>query len=286
MRHCLVRSLAVAIVLMAGVARAVPGVPERRVPEPFHEGVALPDYWVREQFQGIRAYWDGERLLNGAGEPLPVPAGFTGDFPDRPLEGRLWIGRGGGGRLEALLKRRVGAERQWRDVDFMVVDLPDHPGPFGERLRALHTLLDGADTAHLRLPPHIRVAGRASLSKHLQAILEAGGKGLILHRDGALYRQPRQNDLLHLRPYQKGEAKVVALLSTGQGEPRPITGLLLRTATGRHIRLREGFSQQQRLHPPPIGSVVRYAFYGYTDQGEPRSPRFLELRSEGPGFSR
>lgn len=280
--HC----FAIAALLLTGSVAATVRVPEPIAPQPYHSNLPLKEYWVREQFQGVRAYWDGQRLLNGAGEPMEAPPGFIGDFPATPLEGELWMGRGATGRLfEALGRQRAGTN-QWRDLYFMVFDSPAHSGPFEVRLRSLKHLLSAIPASHLRLAPYVKASSEAELYRHLEHVIAAGGQGLVLYHRDARYGRPSTNGILALRPQQQGEARVVAIITEAGRRHNAMTGLLVETASGRHLRLREGFSTALRAHPPPIGSVVRYAFYGRTPQGTPRSPRFLDVRREGPGFVR
>lgn len=277
---------AIAALLLTGSVAAAARPPEPLTPRPYHPGLPLTEYWVREQFQGVRAYWDGQRLLNTAGEPMPAPPGFTRDFPATPLEGALWMGRGATGRLFEILGRRRPDMNQWRHLYFMAFDVPAHPGPFETRLRALEHLLRDTPAAHLRLAPYVNAGSDAELHRHLERVIAAGGQGLVLYHRDAPYRHPGSDDILALRPQQQGEARVVAIITEAGRHHNAMTGLLVETASGRHLRLREGFSAALRARPPPIGSVVRYAYRGQTPQGAPRSPRFLEVRREGPGFVR
>lgn len=249
----------------------------------YHPGVDPSHYWVRERLRGVRAYWTGRRLENAEGVPIAVPAGFTRGFPHRALDGKLWMGRHGYSRLLGLLHRRVPEAREWTTVLFMALDLPGHPGPFKTRLPALRRLTEGLTAPHLRVPPHIRITDRHALREQLRQILKAGGAGLMLHRDEALYRHPAPDDLLEMRPFRRGQGQVVAVIhARGHGSTRML-GLLLRGHGDHLFRLTEGFSEAQRDHPPPIGSIVAYKFYGYTRDGRPRFMRFLKVNEEGPG---
>lgn len=249
----------------------------------YHPDIKPSHYWVRERLRGVRVYWNGQRLENIKGKPITVPPGFTRGFPRQPLDGKLWMGRRGYSGLLAILHRRVADAREWKSVHFMALDLPNDPGPFSERLQALQHLTAELSAPHLRVPPHVRIPDRGALRVQLARIIKAGGAGLILHRDDALYRQPAPDDLLEMRPFQRGQGLVVAVIH-GRGHGRtPMLGLLLRGHGGHLVRLTDGFSPAQRRHPPPIGSVVAYKFYGYTRDGRPRFMRFLKVREEGPG---
>lgn len=60
-----------------------------------YDGRADPTgFWVSEKYDGVRGYWNGQRLLTRAGNPIASPAWFTADWPSTPMEGELWAGRG------------------------------------------------------------------------------------------------------------------------------------------------------------------------------------------------
>jgi DNA ligase-1 len=271
------------VVASVGHGRTVPALTQARI----YQGDAdLSRYWVSEKFDGVRAYWDGEDLISRHGNRFDVPATFTRGFPEQPLDGELWMGRGTFSRMVGLINRHDTGPEHWRDVYYMVFDLPRAAGPFDDRLRTLRRLLKDHDNPHLRLVRQIKVADRAALNRRLEKVIEAGGEGLMLHRGDAPYRSYRSTDLLKVKPYQDAEARVVAHLP-GEGRLEGKMGaLLLETASGRHFRLGTGFSDAQRANPPPIGSLVTYKFYGRTRHGLPRFPSFLRVRREGPGFIR
>ncbi|MDP2255791.1 MAG: hypothetical protein Q8K05_07005 [Polaromonas sp.] len=48
----------------------------------------LPDYWVSEKLDGVRGYWDGEKLLTRGGKSIAAPAWSTAGWPRVPLDGK------------------------------------------------------------------------------------------------------------------------------------------------------------------------------------------------------
>ena len=54
----------------------------------------LTQYSVSEKLDGVRAYWNGQHLLSRGGYPISAPTWFTRNWPDTPMDGELWIGRG------------------------------------------------------------------------------------------------------------------------------------------------------------------------------------------------
>jgi DNA ligase-1 len=167
----------------------------------------------------------------------------------------------------------------------MVFDLPPArlpPGArFGERLAALKALAVAADNPFLTVVEQQRVTGHGALMARLDAVVAAGGEGLMLRREAAPYRGGRSDDLLKVKRHLDAEARVIAHLP-GQGKYQGMLGaLLVEEANGTRFRIGTGFSDAERADPPPVGSVVTFRYRGRTKNGLPRFASFLRLR-EGP----
>ncbi len=242
--------------------------------------VDLSRYWLSEKYDGVRAYWDGGRLLTRAGNPISAPDWFTRGWPDTPLDGELWAGRGQFEQVTATVRDIDPDDTAWRHIQFMVFDLPAHGGTFNERLMTLRALLPSLHVDWMHAVTQLRVADEAALQRHLEAIAAAGGEGLMLHRDDSVYRAERSDDLLKLKPYQDADARVVAHLP-GQGKYVGMLGALeVRAANGTQFRIGTGFTDEQRRQPPPIGSWVTYSYHNLTARGIPRFARFLRVRPD------
>lgn len=240
--------------------------------------VDIARYWVSEKYDGVRAYWDGRHLFTRAGNTIHAPDWFTRDWPTEPLDGELWAGRGRFEQVTATVRDLEPDEDAWRNIRFMVFDLPAHGGTFGTRLEQLRSLLAPLRIDWLCAVTQSRVADEIALHLQLESVAAAGGEGLMLHREDSLYRAERSDDLLKLKPYQDAEARVIAHLP-GQGKYLGMLGaLLVRTPNGTEFRIGTGFSDEQRRHPPPIGSWVTYSYHNLTARGIPRFARFLRAR--------
>jgi DNA ligase-1 len=238
------------------------------------------DYWISEKLDGIRAYWDGQRLVTRNGNPIRVPDWFTTGWPAEPLDGELWLGRGTFERLMGLVHRAEPQDPEWRQVHYQVFDAPRVPGPFGTRLASLRQLLGQPANPSLQLVAQSRVPQREALRTLLAEVQRQGGEGLMLHRDSALYQAGRSEDLLKLKPYQDAEARVIAHLP-GRGRFRGMLGaLLVETEKGIHFRIGTGFSDAERSNPPPLGSVVTFRYRGTSAHGTPRFASFLRMRDD------
>jgi DNA ligase 1 len=242
--------------------------------------VDLADYWVSEKYDGVRAWWDGGKLLTRAGNVIHAPRWFTDGWPDASLDGELWIGRGQFETLSATVRDAVPDDAAWRKVRFMVFDLPAHAGVFTDRLSALSVLLHDLANAWVQPVPQFRATDSLALEEKLRALVASGGEGLMLHRGASLYRAERNDDLLKFKPHEDAEARVIGH-TEGAGKYSGMLGaLIIERPDGVQFRLGTGFTDAQRRNPPPIGSWVSYAFHGVTARGAPRFARFLRVRED------
>ncbi|WMC09341.1 DNA ligase [Oceanimonas pelagia] len=239
------------------------------------------DYLVSEKLDGVRAYWNGRQLISRGGHVLAAPDWFVAGFPDMPLDGELWLGRGRFAELSAAVRRFEPVEAQWRHIRFMVFDSPASAQPFEQRAAHLERLLAELNLPWLQWVEQRRVTDAAALAALLDEVTAKGGEGLMLHHRQARYTAGRNQHLLKLKQFQDAEATVLAHLP-GQGKYAGMMGaLLVETADGRRFKLGTGFSDAQRRHPPAPGSVVTYRYRGETATGLPRFASFWRVREPG-----
>jgi DNA ligase-1 len=246
----------------------------------YEPGVDVSGYWVSEKLDGVRAYWDGTHLVSRGGHRIRAPAWFVAGFPAEPLDGELWMGRGRFEELSGTVRRLEPEEDAWREVRYLVFDLPTLPQPFGARLDRLGELVREANNPRLALVEQARVQDTAALMARLDAVVGSGGEGLMLHRGGSLYRAGRSPDLLKLKPYQDAEARVVGHIQ-GKGKYLGMLGALeVEDGEGRRFRIGTGFTDAERRAPPPLGSRVTFQYRGRTEDGIPRFASFLRVDPE------
>ncbi len=245
----------------------------------YQDDVEVGDYMVSEKLDGVRAYWDGEQLISRAGNVFAAPAWFMQGFPAAPMDGELWLGRG---RFEKTLSivSRAAPHAGWREIRFMVFDLPQHEGPFSARNRALGALIAKSDSPYLEKVRQFTVADKAALQKTLEEVTESGGEGLILRRKDAPHKAGRSDDFLKLKAYYDAEARVVGH-NPGQGRLAGMMGsITVETPAGLRFKIGTGFTDEERRKPPPLGSTISYRYNGFTNTGRPRFPSFLRIRAE------
>lgn len=246
--------------------------------EVYRAGIDPSGYWVSEKLDGVRAVWDGEQLHFRSGRLIAAPAWFTQRFPARALDGELWMGRGQFERLSGIVRRETPDDAEWRQVRYMLFELPGAEGDFSERVTAMREIAAQAGLPWLQAVEQLRVNDQAALQRRFDEVVKGGGEGLMLHRADAHYRAGRSDDLLKLKPWDDAEAVVVTHLP-GKGKYAGKLGaLLVELPDGRRLRIGSGFSDVQRTDPPAVGATITYRFRGQTAKGLPRFATFLRAR--------
>ena len=246
--------------------------------KPYTDDISVQDYWVSEKLDGVRAYWDGRRLLSRRGNVFNTPAWFTAGFPPHPLDGELWLRRGAFEAALGTVRKQRPVAAEWRQLSYQIFELPGAAGNFTQRLARLKRIIADVNSPYLQLIPQQRFENRADLQKKLDEVVAGGGEGLMLHRADSLYQTGRGDALLKLKIYQDAEAVVIAHLP-GKGRNLGRLGaLLVEMPDGRQFKIGSGFSDRERENPPPVGALVTYKYYGLSRRGIPRFASFLRIR--------
>ncbi|WP_291476866.1 DNA ligase [Acidovorax sp.] len=278
-RSCLALLAIAAFPALPALAADAPALLLAQVYRP---GLPLQDYWVSEKYDGVRGFWDGRTLRTRGGETVQAPAWFTAGWPEVPMDGELWAGRGRFSHAQSTTRQQQPGDVAWRQMRFMVFDLPGDKGTFDQRLPALNALVESLGQPWVQAVPQRRVANDAALQALLHRTVRAGGEGLMLHRGASLYRAGRSDDLIKLKTHEDTEARVIAHLP-GKGRHAGRMGaLLVEMPSGQRFRLGAGFSDADRERPPPVGSWVTYRFRGTHNGGLPRFASFVRARADMP----
>ena len=278
-RSCLALLALAAVPALPALAADAPALLLAQVYRP---GLPLQDYWVSEKYDGVRGFWDGRTLRTRGGETVQAPAWFTAGWPEVPMDGELWAGRGRFSHAQSTTRQQQPGDVAWRQIRFMVFDLPGDKGTFDQRLPALNALVESLGQPWVQAVPQRRVANDAALQALLHRTVRAGGEGLMLHRGASLYRAGRSDDLIKVKTHEDTEARVVAHLPGKGRHAGRLGALLVETPSGQRFRLGAGFSDADRERPPPVGSWVTYRFRGTHNGGLPRFASFVRARADMP----
>ncbi|MCM2342691.1 DNA ligase [Rhodoferax sp.] len=243
-------------------------------------GLDSNPYLVSEKLDGVRAFWDGQSLRFRSGLPIAAPDWFIAGLPKTPLDGELWLGRGRFDELSGTVRKKLPLEAEWRQLRYMIFDLPGASGSFAERAQRINALLAEAHQPWLQAVTQTRISNAISLQTLLKQTVKTGGEGLVLHRANALWSPGRSDALFKLKPMPDDEARVLAHLPGKGRHAGRLGALLLALPDGRQFALGTGFSDAQRADPPPVGATVTYRYRDRTPRGVPRFASFLRVQPQ------
>ena len=232
--------------------------------------ISLADYWMSEKYDGARALWDGTQLLSRGGKAYAAPAWFIAGLPTVHLDGELWLTRGEFEKTMSAIRRKTPHDG-WRDIRYLVFDLPAHEGTFRRRYAAMLSLRAANDNAYWQVVEQLPIKSARALEKKYAEVLAVGGEGIM-----------RSDDLLKYKPFDDAEAIVIGH-HPGKGKYAGMVGSLrVRTATGVEFNVGSGLTDAMRKNPPPLGVMITYQYQGLTKKGKPRFPVFLRVRNDKP----
>ncbi|MEZ9141423.1 MULTISPECIES: DNA ligase [unclassified Shewanella] len=244
----------------------------------FQDDIKVEQYFVSEKLDGVRGYWNGEHLLSRSGRKISVPDWFVADFPASKLDGELWIKRNDFESVSALSRSQRVDNPLWRQVKFMIFDMPEHKGEFSQRVQGMAQI--ASHSKYINMIPQQSFSTHEALYQELNRVIALKAEGLMLHKKSALYKVGRSQDIVKLKPRYDAEAIVIAY-NEGKGKYSGLLGsLTVEMPDGKQFKIGSGFSDHQRANPPAIGSIITYQYLGLTKNGIPRFAHFLRLRNE------
>lgn len=152
-----------------------------------YSGADLAGWLVSEKLDGVRAQWDGARLVSKSGRVIRAPEWFTTGLPALALDGELYAGPGTLDRVQGLSRRASANPADWLGLRFCVFDAPGVTGGFAQRLDALGRTAHGLP-AHVEIVRHEPCPVRAWLAARFAAVVAAGGEGLVARHPAGEYR--------------------------------------------------------------------------------------------------
>lgn len=240
--------------------------------------IDVTQYLVSEKFDGVRAIWDGRVLKFRSGRIVNAPTWFIAKLPPQSLDGELWLARGKFEQLSGIVRKNEPVDEEWRQLKYMIFELPDAPGTFTERAQRIRDIVNAAKFPQLVAVTQAPIASRAALEKKFDDMVRDHAEGLMLHLANAPYSTGRSDALLKLKPLLDTEAKVVEHLP-GRGKYKNMMGALrVEMPDGRRFNIGTGFTDSVRQNPPPVGTIITYTYPGLTKTGLPRFAVYFRVR--------
>jgi DNA ligase-1 len=247
-------------------------------------------WMVSEKLDGMRAIWDGEKLLTRTGKTIHAPNWFTHALPsDLTLDGELWMGRGQFQKVVSVCRKHEPVDSEWEQVKFMVFDIP-----FGLiRLGLKHTFEERYEYLATRFVPpiegsqrvvflveHTRIKTAAEIPARLKAMEEQGGEGLMLRAPWSEWEPKRSAMLLKVKSFKDADATVIGHAEGAGKHAGRLGALVCKLDDGKEFKIGTGFTDEQREQPPAIGERVIFSFFELSSYGVPRFPAYIGVRGD------
>ena len=236
-------------------------------------------WWMSEKYDGLRAFWDGQKLWSRKGNLIHAPDYFLAEFPRHiALDGELWIGHGKFEETMSIVRSET-PDARWERVRYMVFDAPQAKGTFEQRMQFLRATVSKGNR-FVRVVAQERCQGVTQLLVARDRVVRQGAEGLMLRQPESAYEAGRSPTLLKVKPYDDAEATVIAH-QPGKGKfAGKLGSLRVRADDGREFSVGSGLTDADRESPPPVGTVITYRFRGLTAKGLPRFPSYLRVRRD------
>ena len=260
-------------------------VPPCLLAHPWDGASNIHDWYASYKLDGVRAWWDGERFWSRLGNEYHAPQWFKDQMPRGVvLDGEVFAGNKLFHKTVSFVKKFTPVDHEWKQLRFVVFDMPKHGGVFEERYGAIRALLptiwqsNEKDASPITTLDQTKVT--QSLIKTLLAEAEQQGyEGLMLRQPGSLYEAGRSHTLLKVKSFVDCEVTVTGY-KKGKGEHSERVGSLdVVMDNGVTCNVGTGLSDRERENPPPIGSRVTISYQELSPAGVPRFPAYVGTRN-------
>ncbi len=239
----------------------------------------ISQYWLSEKLDGIRGYWDGEKLATRQGNLIHTPKWFTHNWPTTAMDGELWIGRNQFQQTLSCVRKIHIVEKCWRKVRFMIFDLPKSNDTFDQRIQIMQEISHKTNSQYLTMITQFKLSNNSQLTAKLDDIIAKEGEGLMLHLGSAYYHTGRTANIMKLKKHLDAEATVIGHIE-GKGKYTGKLGALkVKMSDGTTFKIGSGFTVQERTNPPQIGTIISFKYNGKTLAGIPRFARYWRIRT-------
>ncbi len=244
----------------------------------------LKDYVVSEKYDGIRAIWKNQQLRTRRGNTIHAPLWFTQGLPDVWLDGELWYQRDKFEYVASTVSKDKPIDSEWRNIRYMVFDMPDYHHPFIERYHKYSRLIKSLALPHVAAVEQFEVESNKALYNMLEDFTQKKAEGLMLQKKNAMFADGRSGNLYKLKQFMDAEAHVIQH-KQGKGKYSEVLGALLveyRGANGATVQFKigSGFSDNERRNPPQVGSIITFKYHGLSKNGVPRFASFVRVREQ------
>lgn len=148
-------------------------------------------WYASEKFDGVRGYWDGERMWSRSGREIAVPEWWICNLPKVRLDGEIYSPTCGLARANAAVRSSSESNRWW-GCEYRVFDLPGLES-FQWRLRTIKLLESNSVVVPIG---HVKVESVEHLRFMVNFVRAKGGEGLVLRHPDMAWKVGRTRQMV------------------------------------------------------------------------------------------
>jgi DNA ligase 1 len=245
-------------------------------------------WWASEKLDGVRSIFANGKFMSRNGKPFFAPQWFIDQMPKGVvLDGELYTKRGDFDNIMSIVSKKKPVDDEWKNIVYMVFDLPTIKEPFETRYPLLKNLVKSVNSRYLKLVVNQKMTNQKQVDGLLDSYVSKGAEGLMLRAPGSYYENKRSGNLLKLKKFEDQEAVVVGY-EFGKGKYSDLMGALrVKWYSGKHkgveFNVGSGFTDEHRTKYKklfPKNSIVKVKYFSINEKsGKPRFPIYVGKRS-------
>jgi DNA ligase-1 len=203
------------------------------------------------------------------------------DIPDMILDGELFSNKISFNKLNGLIKREKASYQDVEDRKEIKFHLYDVMTDAGYEVRS-HVLPQFA-SAHIIIVPSFRIrATEENIQAHLEQFLSEGHEGLMIRQLGIGYENKRTWQLCKVKVFEDSEYLLVGFEEESRGGF--VGAFVMQDPSGKTFNAgASGQSEDERrdMWRKPehyIGKMATVEYFGFSEYGVPRFPKFKGIR--------
>lgn len=243
----------------------------------YKDDINVDGWLMSEKLDGVRAYWDGTKLISRGGKVFKTPVWFIKGFPPFEIDGELWSKRGDFDNVSGIVRTQTPHEG-WEQLTYNIFEIPNQKGGLKQRLKVLETYLGDYPSNYIKIIEQTTCKDKNHLKTFLKEIEDRGGEGIVVRNPYASYINKRTSEALKVKSFDDAECEVVGH-NKGKGKYKNSVGsLICKMKNEQIINIGSGLSDELRKNPPKKGIIITFKYQGLTKNGKPRFPVFLRVR--------
>ena len=250
---------------------------EIQKPKVYYGDENITAWLMSEKLDGIRGYWDGEKLHTRRGNKIFAPNWFLENLPPFELDGELWTKRSDFETIQNIVMDKTPS-KDWQKITYNIFEVPNAKGNFLKRLNKARSWFEKYPINHVKIVNQIKINNKKHLDDFLNEIIHKKGEGVIIKNPEKSYHTGRSPHVLKVKKAQDMEGKVIAI--TISKKTTILKSLRVKLENGVIFNLGTGFTKEQRKKPPKVGEIITFKYFGLTKKGKPRFASFLHIRKD------